>query len=132
MNNLIVFYDGLCNFCNSSVQFIIKHDKHKKFTFASLQSETAKQHIPATYLSLPNPDTFILIDNGILYERSTAALRLALHLGGFFKCLFVFIIVPRFIRDWLYNLFAKHRYTLFGKRDSCMVPSTELRDRFLK
>ena len=126
----IVLFDGVCNFCNGSVNFIIKHDRKKRFSFAPLQSETgialrAKYEIP------DDVDSIILIENGRAYIHSTAGLRIARRLGGIWSLAYVFIVVPAFIRDTAYKLFAKYRYKLFGRRDACMLPTPDVRERFL-
>jgi predicted DCC family thiol-disulfide oxidoreductase YuxK len=130
-NKNIILFDGVCNLCNSSVQFIIKRDKKRKFLFASLQGETGKEilqrfNLPADYIN-----SFILFENGRIYTHSTGALRMMKLLGGGWKLLYGFIVVPKFIRDAVYNLIAKNRYKWFGKRVECMIPTPELKERFL-
>ena len=125
----VIFFDGVCNFCNYWVNFIIKRDKKKQFRFAPLQGETAAKHFGSKPGSMP--DTVILLENDVFYDRSSAALRSARKLNGGWKLFYALIALPRFIRDPVYNLVAKRRYKWFGKKDSCMVPSAELRDRFL-
>lgn len=125
-NHGIVLFDGVCNLCNSSVQFIIKRDTKDYFRFDSFQSYIEKGN------SLPiNEDSIIIIENGQFYSRSTAALRIAKRLNGLWKLLYVFIIVPPFIRNAVYDYIARNRYRWFGKQDSCMMPSSELREKFL-
>ncbi|MFK5957309.1 MAG: DCC1-like thiol-disulfide oxidoreductase family protein [Lutibacter sp.] len=135
MNNFngksIILFDGICNLCNSSINFIIKNDDKKHFLFASLQSDAAKEillHLPSKNLNL---NSIVLIENGTIYEKSTAALRIAKYLNGGYKVLYAFIITPKFIRDWIYNLIAKNRYKWFGKKEHCMIPSPEIKCRFL-
>jgi len=126
VNHGIVLFDGVCNLCNSSVQFIIKRDTKDYFRFDSLQSYIEKGN------SLPiNEDSIILIENGQFYSRSTAALRIAKRLNGLWKLLYVFIIVPPFIRNAVYDYIARNRYRWFGKQDSCMMPTAEMREKFL-
>ena len=127
----IVLFDGVCNYCNGRVNFVIKHDKKDRFRFAALQSEVGKAilekyHVPAVDMS-----SFVLIEDGKYYLRSTAALRLLKRLGGIYSLLYAFIIVPRFLRDGVYNYVARNRYKWFGKMESCMVPTKEVRGRFL-
>lgn len=127
----LILFDGVCNLCNSSVQFVIKHDKKKQFHFASLQGETG-QHILLKYeLPTASFNSFILIADGILYRESTAVLILLKILGGPWRLLYVFIILPAFIRNAVYRFIASNRYRWFGKRESCMLPSPELKGRFL-
>ena len=131
MMKRIVLFDGDCNFCDSSVQFIIKRDPAAHFLFTSLQStkgiELTKQYaIPA------NVDSLVLIDNGKAYTKSSAALRIAKKLDGLWHLLFLFILVPCKIRDGVYDYVAKNRYKWFGKKeDACMLPPPEMRKRFI-
>lgn len=130
-NKSIILFDGVCNLCNDAVQFIVKRDKKNQFHFASLQSE-AGQHLLAKHiLPLNDYNSFVLIEDDKVYTRSLAALRIAKKLKGLWPLLYGFIIVPKFIRDGIYKWIAKNRYRWFGKQDSCMVPTHELRARFL-
>lgn len=128
----VVLFDGVCNLCNGSVRFVIERDPHKHFQFAPLQSETATTLIGGLANPLAMPDSIVLVDDGRLYVRSTAALRIARRLRFPWPLLWVFMAVPRPLRDWVYDLIARHRYGWFGKRDTCMVPTKEIRDRFLE
>ena len=127
----VVLFDGVCNLCNGSVRFVIERDPHKHFQFAPLQSETATTLIGGTADPLAMPDSIVLVDDGRLYVRSTAALRIARRLRFPWPLVWVFMAVPRPLRDWVYVVIARHRYGWFGKRDTCMVPTKEIRDRFL-
>jgi len=127
----LVLFDGVCNLCNSGVQFIIKHDRKKQFRFASLQSEMGKRILAQNQLPSDKLDTFIFVDNNKIYTRSTAALRIARKLGGFWKLAYANIIIPRFIRDGIYNFISRNRYKWFGKQEECMVPTPDLRERFV-
>lgn len=141
----IVLFDGVCNFCDSSVNFIIDHDPHGYFKFAPLQSDIGRdlaerngfQSEAAQSGSQPAADDLVPIDSIILveddrvYTHSTAALRIAKRLSGLWKLAYGFIIVPAFIRDFFYRLFARYRYRFFGRKDACMLPSPEIRARFL-
>lgn len=129
--NPIILFDGVCNLCNSSVQFVIRKDKKKQFRFASLQSDAGEKLLSVYHLNRNGYDSFVLIDKGNAYVRSTAALKVAQKLSGAWKLLYIFIIVPAFIRNAIYNLIAQNRYKWFGKKDSCMIPSPELHSRFL-
>lgn len=130
-NKSIILFDGVCNLCNASVNFVIKHDKKAQFLFASFQSDAAKEIMLQFNLKNLNLDSIVLIDDGKIYEKSTAILRIAKHLNCGFKSLYFFIVIPKSVRDWLYSYIAKNRYRFFGKRESCMIPSLELKNRFL-
>jgi predicted DCC family thiol-disulfide oxidoreductase YuxK len=130
-NQPIILFDGICNLCNRSVQYVIKHDPGALFKFASLQSETGQKLLLQYGLTHNNMASFVLIENNTVYTRSTAALLVAKRLDGLIKLLFLFIIVPAFIRNAVYNLIAKNRYKWFGKKDTCMVPTASLQSRFL-
>ncbi|WP_345240361.1 thiol-disulfide oxidoreductase DCC family protein [Pontibacillus salipaludis] len=128
--NGIVLFDGECNFCDQSVQFIIKRDPQGYFSFASLQSEVG-QDLLKKYEIPADTDSFVLIEDGRAYTKSSAALRVCKHLKGAWKTFRLFAIVPKFVRDAAYEIFAKNRYKWFGKKDSCMLPSKDIRKRFL-
>lgn len=127
----IILFDGVCNLCNSSVQYVIKHDPNELFRFASLQGNTGQQLLKQYGLSTNDMNSFILVRDNKAYTRSAAALNVAKQLTGFAKLLYGFIIVPPFIRDAVYDLIARNRYKWFGKKDSCMIPTAALRSRFL-
>jgi predicted DCC family thiol-disulfide oxidoreductase YuxK len=127
----IVLFDGICNLCNRSVQFIIKHDKERKFRFASLQSEFGKLKIIENQIDAHKFDSIIYFHNHKYYSKSTAVLKIAKHLDGLWPIFFGFIIIPPFIRDWIYDFLSKRRYAWFGKNDTCMVPSPDNKWRFL-
>ena len=125
----IILFDGVCNFCDGSVNFIIEHDKKKYFKFAPLQSEAGQKYVEKFGLSAI--DSVILVEDDKVYTHSTAALKVAKHLSGIWSFFYAFIIIPKPIRDFFYKLFAKYRYKLFGKKDECMIPSPEVRAKFL-
>ena len=127
----IILFDGVCNLCNSSVQYVIKHDPGALFRFASLQGETGQQLLKQFNLSSTDLNSFVLILDNKAYTRSAAALRVTKQLTGPVKFLYGFIIVPSFIRNAVYDLIARKRYKWFGKKDSCMIPTAALRARFL-
>jgi predicted DCC family thiol-disulfide oxidoreductase YuxK len=127
---MIIFFDGVCNLCNNSVQFIIKRDKKNKFKFASLQSSFAKNNL-SKYIDVDKLESIVLLNENKLYTKSTAALLIARELSGMWPIFYVFIIIPPFIRDWFYNVIAKNRYRIFGKKDSCMIPSPAFKEKFL-
>jgi len=128
--NRTIYFDGICNLCNRGVQFIIKRDPKKKFRFASLQGEAGQNMLKKYGMQQHNFDTFILQEGDKIYTRSTAALRIVRHLKGGWKLLYGTIIIPRFIRNAIYNWIAKRRYKWFGKKDKCLIPSPELKERF--
>ncbi|TRZ66373.1 thiol-disulfide oxidoreductase DCC family protein [bacterium] len=130
-NYSLILFDGVCNFCNEGVNFVIDRDKNNVFKFASLQSETGQKILKENNLPLNNFSTFLLLQKGKLYDKSTAALKVTRNLNGLWKLLFVFIIVPPFIRNFFYNLIARNRYKWFGKRDSCRIPSPDERNKFI-
>ncbi len=127
----LLLFDGICNLCNSSVQFIISHDRQKKFTFASLQSDAAKEILLQFDTKYFNLDSIILIYNDKIYSKSAAIIRVGMLLGKGFSFSVIFYIIPRFIRDWMYDFIAKNRYKWFGKKESCMLPNKDLKNRFL-
>ncbi len=127
----LILFDGVCNFCNSSVNFIIRKDKQDNFRFLALQSERGQKIVKQYNLDPENLQTVILLQNGKIYTRSTAALRVAKQLSGGWKLFYGFVIVPPVIRDFFYNIISKNRYKWWGQRDSCMVPGPEVRKKFL-
>ncbi len=131
MDQPIVLFDGVCNLCNGAVQFIIRHDKKEKFLFASLQSEIGKKILSSNNLSRDNLKTFLLIEDERVYTKSTAALRVIKQLNGFISMLYTFNVIPKVIRDSIYDLVARNRYNWFGKKDECMIPTPQLKARFL-
>jgi predicted DCC family thiol-disulfide oxidoreductase YuxK len=131
MDQPVILFDGVCNLCNSAVQFIIKHDKKNIFRFASLQSETGQKLLDEYNLPLNELNSFILIESNKAYSRSTGALRVATKLNGILSWLYVFIIIPKMFRDSIYDLVARNRYKWFGKKEECMIPTPELKARFL-
>ena len=128
----IVFFDGVCNLCNSWVQLLIKMDKKERFLFAPLQGEFGKAmqelHFTAT---TPAPDSIILLDKGSIKEKSAAVLSIASYLGGSLHLLRIGLLFPNSFNDLIYDWVAKNRYRFFGKKDQCMIPSPELKGRFL-
>lgn len=131
MDQPIVLFDGVCNLCNSAVKFIITHDKKNVFRFAALQSEAgqnllAKYNYPTTELN-----SIILVENNKAYDKSTGALRVVKKFKGLWPLFYGLIVIPKFLRDGIYNWVAKNRYKWFGKKDECMIPTPELRARFL-
>ncbi len=127
----IIIFDGVCNFCNGAVNFIIKRDSKAVFKFVALQSEAAQQLMLEHLVQEEAVDTFILIKNGQYFVRTNAALEIVKDLDGYWFILRVFKLIPAVVRDFFYDLLAKYRYKLFGKKEHCMVPNKEIRDRFL-
>lgn len=128
----ILLFDGVCNLCNDLVQFLIKRDHQKDFKFASLQSKAGQSLLKKHGLSKSALNSFVYINENQSFIKSSAILQVLKELGGFYKVFYIFIIIPRPIRDFLYSMMAKSRYTIFGKRDQCMIPSSDTKDRFLE
>tara|TARA_R110002126_G_scaffold90284_4_gene215402 strand:+ start:2637 stop:3053 length:417 start_codon:yes stop_codon:yes gene_type:complete len=131
-NNKIILFDGVCNLCNSSVQYVIKRDKSNAYRFAALQSEIGKKLVEERGIDTSQIDSIILIEPGVAYyTKSTAALKIAQSFGGVWQLTSVFEWIPEKIRDWVYDYIAKNRYKWYGKKEVCMVPSPENNERFL-
>lgn len=127
----ILMFDGYCNLCNSSVQFVLKHEKGNQLFFTSLQSPAGQELLNHFNIDPAQTDSFVLIENNKAYVKSAAALRATKYLKGFYPILFSFIIVPPFIRNFVYDYIARNRYKWYGKSDSCMMPDENLSKRFL-
>ncbi|MFT5166128.1 MAG: putative DCC family thiol-disulfide oxidoreductase YuxK [Saprospiraceae bacterium] len=127
----IVLFDGVCNLCNGAVKFAIKRDKKAVLHFASLQSDLAGELMRKHNIEEHQLKTFIFIEKDKAYTRSTAGLKLVKSFGGVWSLLYAFIIIPKPIRDAVYNLISNNRYRWFGKQESCMIPTPEIRARFL-
>lgn len=130
MERQIVLFDGVCNFCNGAINFTIDRDPKAKFLFAPLQSEFGIE-AKEKFRFPGNVDSIILIKNEKAYIKSTAALLIARQLSGLWPLMYIFIIIPPFIRNFFYDLIARNRYKWFGKSDSCRIPTPELKQRFL-
>jgi predicted DCC family thiol-disulfide oxidoreductase YuxK len=126
----IVLFDGVCNFCNASVNFIIDRDPDAKFKFASLQSSLGKK-LRSRHAISDALDALVLIEDGTAYTASTAALRIARQLTQPWPLAYSLIAIPRPMRDWAYRQFSSRRYRLFGRSESCRVPTPDLRSRYL-
>jgi predicted DCC family thiol-disulfide oxidoreductase YuxK len=126
----VILFDGVCNLCNGIVQFVMKRDKKKQIKFASLQSDIGQKMVLKHY-GTTTIDSFIFVDNGKAYMKSSAGLRVCKHLSGPWKLLIIFIIIPTPIRDFFYSIIAKNRYKWFGKSETCMMPTKDMKDRFL-
>lgn len=127
----IVFFDGVCNLCNNSVDFIIRRDPEAIFRFSSLQSTVAKELV-APEIKEKNLRSILLLKNGVVFQKSNAVLEIVRHLNGFWPIFYIFKVIPKFIRDALYNLVSNHRYRWFGKRNTCRVPTAEEKARFVE
>ncbi|WP_040249151.1 thiol-disulfide oxidoreductase DCC family protein [Psychroserpens mesophilus] len=128
----LILFDGVCNLCNASVLYVIKHDKANRFMFAPLQSEVGKQIIQKFNVDPTKTDSILLYsEEKGLTVKSTAALHIAKHLSFPRSLMTVFFIVPTFIRNWVYDFVAKNRYKWYGKKDACMIPTPELKAKFL-
>jgi predicted DCC family thiol-disulfide oxidoreductase YuxK len=130
-NKSLLLFDGVCNLCNSSVQFILLRDKKDRFRFASLQSDYGQNLLREHNLPTESFNSLVLVENGKVYQKSTAALRIARKLKGLWPLLFAFIIIPPFIRNFVYDIIAKNRYRWFGKKEECMLPRPEWKQKFL-
>ena len=128
----LILFDGVCNLCNSSVQYVIKHDKKNHFLFAPLQGETGQKLINLYNIDTSKTDSIILYseEHGIDF-KSTAALKIGSKLGFPRNLIGLFFIVPTFFRNWLYDVIAKNRYKWFGRKDACMIPTPNLKSKFL-
>ena len=127
----VVLFDGVCNLCNGSVQFILKRDPRGRFRFASLQSEAGRSLMAEHGLDPDVLSSVVLVEDGRAWQESSAALRIARHLPGGWKLLRVFTVIPRPLRDAVYRWIARNRYRWFGKTETCWLPTPELRERFL-
>jgi predicted DCC family thiol-disulfide oxidoreductase YuxK len=127
----ILLFDGACNLCDGLVQFVIRRDPEAKFLFASLQSKAGQEFVAKFKLPHDDFDSFVMIDGERFYTKSTATLNVLRRLGGMWQLLYVFIVIPKPLRDFVYNLVARNRYKWFGKKDQCMLPEPGVQKRFL-
>ena len=127
----IILFDGVCNLCNTSVNFVIKRDKKDVFRFTALQSDVGKELCLKFSIDSSETDSIVLIDSKKYYTKSTAALRITKSLSGGYPLFFGFIVIPTFIRNWVYDFVARNRYQWYGKKESCMIPTKELENKFL-
>ena len=130
-NHSIILFDGVCNFCNGMVNFVLSQDKKGIFKFAALQSETGQKILEQFQLAKEDFESFVLVENGKTYKKSSAALRVANHFPWYWKELQILRIIPAFLRDAIYDFVARNRYKWFGKKDQCMIPTPQVRNRFL-
>ena len=127
----LIIFDGVCNLCNGTVQFIIKRDRKKKFLFTTYQSSAGQDILKQHGFPAIDQSTVVYLKNAVPYFKSKAVLEILRDLGFYWNLLYVLIVIPPFIRDVVYDIIAKNRYSIFGKRESCMVPTSEIVDRFL-
>ena len=127
----IILFDGICNFCNFWINFLIDRDKKDVFKFAALQSEKGQKLLEGFQMDSNFPDTFVLIEDKKVYTKSTAALKISRNLNGIWKCFYFMIFIPKPIRDYIYTIIAKNRYKFFGKSDLCRVPTEKDKGKFL-
>ena len=128
----IILFDGVCNLCNSSVQFVIKRDKKDLFRYAALQSAIGEKLVAERNIDTSQVDSIVLIEPGVAYyTKSDAALEIAQDLGGLWKLMGIFTWIPTSIRNAIYDFVARNRYKWFGKKDACMIPTPELKAKFL-
>lgn len=132
-NKKIILFDGVCNLCNDAVKLVIEKDKNDIFRFASLQSETGKRLTLERGIESETMNSVVLIEPGIAYyERSSAALEISKHLSGGYSLLQYFSFLPESFRDGIYNFIANNRYKWFGKKEACMIPTPDLKTKFLE
>lgn len=131
MNHTVLLFDGECNLCNGTINFILDKDKKGKIKFASLQSETGKQLSQESSVTLRNLSSVVLIHNKQVFTKSDVVVQIGLILGGAWKLLVLTRVIPRPIRNWIYDLIAKNRYKWFGKTNQCKLPSTNISSRFI-
>ncbi len=130
-NHPVILFDGDCNLCNATVNFIISHDRAQVFRFASLQTDFAKALLTTLASPLPDANSVILIEDGRIFIKSTAIFRILKRLNGLWRVGYFFALIPKFVRDWTYDFVAKHRYRWFGMRKTCRMPEESDKDRFL-
>jgi predicted DCC family thiol-disulfide oxidoreductase YuxK len=128
----IILFDGVCNLCNGFVNFLIVRDKQNKFQFGSLQSQKVQELLKRYHYSTNDISTVLLIENNKLYSKSTAVLKILRQMDGGWPLMYGFIILPKLFRDFFYQLIAKNRYKLFGRKDACMIPTPELKAKFVE
>lgn len=129
-NKQLILFDGVCHFCNDAVNFVIKRDRQPRFVFAPIQSPLG-QALMEKHKLLDKPDTFVLITKGECKTMSNAAIAVVVQFGGLWRSVVVFKLIPTVFRDYVYQLFGRHRYTLFGMSDQCLVPDSKYKSRFI-
>jgi predicted DCC family thiol-disulfide oxidoreductase YuxK len=132
MKKALILFDGVCNLCNTTVQFVLKRDHAELFQFSALQTDQAKKILREAGIETQALNSIVLVsEEGQVYTKSEAALRIGMRLGGMWGLLRIFLLVPAFVRDGVYRIVARNRYRWFGQKESCMIPSAEWKDRFL-
>ena len=131
LTHSIILFDGVCNLCNGAVNFVIKRDPGNVFKFTPLQEKQGVLLLKKHAIDAQELDSIVLVENKKVYTKSSAALRIARKLSGLWPLFFVLLIIPRFIRDGVYDFIAKNRYKWFGKKEQCMIPTPGLREKFL-
>lgn len=132
-NKQLVLFDGVCNLCNNAINYVIKHDTHNMFMFTPLQSETGKHIIKKFKIDTNKMDSILLYSSeSELFYKSTAVIKIASKLGFPQNLLSIFYVIPPFMRNWIYDFIAKNRYKWFGKKESCMIPTKELKAKFIE
>lgn len=131
MKKKIVLFDGVCNLCNKAVTFIIEHDKNDQFRFAALQSDVGKELLATHEIDPEAIDSIILIKNKKAFIKASAALRIAKDLDGPISSLYIFIILPKFLTNYIYDFIARNRYNWFGRKNHCMIPTPRLKAKFI-
>lgn len=127
----LILFDGVCNFCNYWVRFALKRDQKQKLLFGTLQGKTAQTVLPLHGINEKEIASVVFIENGKLWQNSSAVLRICMHLSGAWKLFYAFMIIPAPIRDFIYRIIAQNRYRWFGKRENCMVPDASIKQRFV-
>ena len=128
----VILFDGVCNLCNGLVQLIIKHDQKAVFSFAALQSSFGQSVLLENNMPIKELDTLLLVEQGNIYTKSTAALKICRRLRGWWRMLYILVMIPRPVRDILYDVIARNRYKWFGQKDECMLPTPDLKSRFIE
>ena len=131
LTHSIILFDGVCNLCNGAVNFVIKRDPRNVFKFTPLQEKQGILLLKKHAIDAQKLDSIVLIEDGNVYIKSSAALRIARKMSNLWPLFFVLLISPRFIRDGVYDFIAKNRYKWFGKKEQCMIPTPGLREKFL-
>jgi predicted DCC family thiol-disulfide oxidoreductase YuxK len=128
----LILFDGVCNLCNGFMIFVFKRDPDARFTFGWIQSEPGKQILVQLNMPTDTYDTIVYLENGIVSYKSTAFLKIVRQLKFPWPLLWAGVIMPRFLRNWIYDLVARHRYRIFGRRDECLLPAGDVKERFLE
>ncbi len=127
----IVLFDGVCNLCNGTVRFLIRNDRKARLKFATLQSVEGERLLNNTGINVESLTSIVFFDDGNVYTRSAAALKIAEKLDMPWRAIVILRIIPRTVRDWIYDMIARNRYRWFGRKETCMVPSPQIMNRFL-